>query len=396
MKFWRGFAVLSLALAIFAGASGAIPRSRTERELRQFMRLMESSGERIALPSLDLPDQNLDAQARSADFSRTIQLLRVEPFVWTAPALMHGTCGQPGAPLWTLPSWHGTEGQTLAWDAVRDKLRSAEPNLRSLREFLANPPPLSGINYASPSARPPGFRLLQIASSWLQTALVCDLHDADYPSALANLHALLGLARLYDSDRSLVLQIIRCEIIHDAQLATAELLQSAACQQSDLNDLRCRWEAIEILPAFVPALELERALRVATFEAAREHGLSRWSTVPEGANPWTFVAASSVVGPSLWKAVWSYQDEQNYLSRMQTTIDLFRQASKNAGKGIGPVVLSPSTSITNKQSCFDSARLQLSHQFLFDGQSMLKQVMTAQCARQSALDTLAVRLTSDL
>jgi hypothetical protein len=139
---------------------------------------------------------------------------------------------------------------------------------------------------------------------------------------------------------------VRCSILQMAIGPTWQVMQSGGVNDSQLLDLQRAWQSMEILPPFIGALEMERALTIEEFAAMRQsvafldqalHGtagtgggtsVESFDDLKNQVMAKTSAAASRHLLMPAWQFSFSHEDERRFLERSQTVLNAARACLK--------------------------------------------------------------------
>jgi hypothetical protein len=312
------------------------------------------------------------------------------------------------------------------WEVVQAELHSQSDLLAEIRQTLARPHLNCNLDYSR------GFGLLlphlakhKMLAQFLARAVTLDLHAGDLSAALADLRALLSLARLQSEEPIVISQLVQMAIAQIASGPTWEALHAPGWQDAQLAQLQQDWQQSGFIPPMRLAVDMERAMTVEFFEQAR-HSVRTFQQLdhyaPSGGAAGAAGGSSGTLGDLgvlldragdwlgsspertgvvlkalLWQSYWSYQDERHYLEVMEH----LRQALKEAQDG------SPVAPLTKKLAAAcdrvfgdktdpSSGRVSKSMGYLFTFQltpslqGMLTKTARAEVVRRLAVTAIAL------
>lgn len=263
------------------------------------------------------------------------------------PPVVSGICSQPVPPSgvelmisvtpgYAVPAWqrrfaYVTGRANHTWASLAEQMASSADAFHQLHELLRNIPPGSLADYSDPAKLPAGLNLVTVrrAAQSLSLAALNDLNRGSLPSALTNVHALLGLTRALDEGGLLVEHMIGVAIAGLAVGATWEALQTRGWEDAQLAELDAAWERMELTRRMRAGFEVERAWATELFQRARTNssGPSAFTGGSSGGGVERFLD-DQVVTP-LWQKAWSKQDELFYHRSMQPVGEGIRDAVTN-------------------------------------------------------------------
>ncbi len=259
--------VLSLALLISLLA--CLHRSGTRSTLERYRAELLAHGEKLSLAEIAISPSTNPAHIAAMQILATNRapanpVLVVNLMTYAAP----GTA-RPASrgPLNLVPGCGGTNVPAPTWEDFVRQTAQSEPLLNNVRNALENPPPDIGWvwqdTYQSITNWPGRTFLRDRAFCWmLYNAVIADLHSDNLDAAIANLHALTGLAQMNRNEIVLGTQMIRIAIAEAGLGATWEALQAPGWDEPRLASLQHDWEQVRFLE------DLERS-----GEAARAEGV---------------------------------------------------------------------------------------------------------------------------
>jgi hypothetical protein len=345
---------LLLLLAVTASLSH---RSHSQTALQAYKTQLRAKGEKLTFAELGITTSAANQQA-FAVFTKVAGKLgragadhpsMLDWMKFSAPGkvCVAQTADQP-------PMYGNGTTNIVGWPAFISRIDAAEPDLEKLRELLSDPAPDRGLGtniFASPLM--PVFLAMRTGAQWLAGATLKELHEANLEKALANLHALMNLARLNREEYILGSLMVRVAIARLAVVVTWETLQAPGWTDAQLERLQIHWEQLELLDGLEGGLVGERAYgqelsnlaRSVSRRKATQILLSRKSPLTAGSvlDDCLLTPASRLIGA----------EEDNELSHLRTTqsaLEIIRnfragdsswkQASDSLQKisdGIGPI-----------------------------------------------------------
>jgi hypothetical protein len=208
------------------------------------------------------------------------------------------------------------------WEQLAADLVVVEPILAELRAQLATPDRDIGWNYdqRTPFART--FVEKRTIAQWLAAAHTYHLHVGDREAADAELTALLQITGWHAEDFTIVGQMIRAALGGLAGNCTWSALQAPGLTETQLAGYQAQWERLDLLPAFIRALEFERVGIDELFVRVRQGGESFSMVMGTGA---TGLARTGEQALTLaWRAFAAEGDELFYLRLIQGQLDALR------------------------------------------------------------------------
>jgi hypothetical protein len=166
----------------------------------------------------------------------------------------------------------------------------------------------------------------------MTTSALFDLHEQNLDGAVSNIEAIISLARFSKDEREIFLQTTRCAILGFAFQATWETLQVDGLTDAQLIHLAAAWQNCSVLPDVIPAIEVDRAMRVQVYEKIRG-SYTEWQKFRRGLlseaqcgcgnrDPLWDTEVSFLV--TIWRLAWLDQDEEHLLRDSQPQIEVAR------------------------------------------------------------------------
>jgi hypothetical protein len=219
-------------------------------------------------------------------------------------------------------------GGTTTWDELSAQVKSGEDDFATVRAWLRTVPLESGFDWRllTPGNYPGGpFILQRQTAQALSVATIEAAHRRDIPRVVENLEAMFALARLYETNCSLVDVMIRVAVAGLAGATSWEALQAEGWNDDHLRRLQEAATAVHFPAQMVRTVEFERALGGTYFQWARTDPqvlrmmqTSWWLT-------------NAFVGPldqGLYRVAWLAEDELAYLEEMEKIHALARSAAR--------------------------------------------------------------------
>jgi hypothetical protein len=229
------------------------------------------------------------------------------------------------------------DGVTNSWQDVDDALQPRRYAIDLLQKTVSRPELEFGHNYEYDNVSGDQMIKMKAAALLLSPTVVSDLHRGDAESAVANLHTLL---RLVDAWRGslVLLQLSRFSMASMASAVQWEILQATNITDSQLASLQRDWETMDIIQSFEKSLVMERDSRFVEIEHLRTSD----SPTITAAN-WFSPSASAGSGglfdlvqdlrrrtsDTVWRSVWSYDDELRALKADQAMVDAMRRINRD-------------------------------------------------------------------
>jgi hypothetical protein len=332
-------AVAAIALLIFGS------RWHSQRKLAAYKAALAAKGERISYPDLLLSAAGKEENAALQLIGAANRLGGMKLAQGNFPATM--TVVAPGR---ARIGWQqneiigGAPNATNTWDDLAADLALMDADFQQMHAALQLPRLDFGLNYQQGfSMMLPHLQTLKRVGNWEAAAAMNHLHAGRLDAALTNLHDIIALSRLQAEEPLLISQLVRIAVASFGLNATWEALQAPGWDEARLARLQAAWQSQEFLPGVVRSMEMERAMVIVEIDRWRhkpgmlmQMGVStagpgpsntRRTTMVEEAQYW-FEQGMSGFYDTIWRWLWSYADEQQYLELMQMNIESGRAASQ--------------------------------------------------------------------
>lgn len=360
---WKTKWQLALALLLVVGLGTGISISRTRSRLAHYKAGLRAHGGIATLQELKPPPIAPEANAAPVLESLLGQLPASSPAQNDFASAMRLVAPARARVAWRQAEPLDALTQTahptnLTWQAAAADLQAEQPLLAAIRQALTLPHLSLELDYSQ------GFALLlphlathKALALRLARAVTVELHQGDLNAALADLRAMLSLARLQAEEPVVISQLVALAIVHIAFGSSWEALLAPGWQDSQLAQLQADWQKLAFIPPMQRGLGMERTMIVDFFAKARRSprefdqmtrlfsggGVSS----PSGASPWMAGDFSGWLAQAgdwlqaapehtvqalrgaLWRSYWSYQDELHYLEIMES----FRQSLDQVAQG---------------------------------------------------------------
>ena len=253
-----------------------------------------------------------------------------------------------GESEWPYSSFGKNSRSNLNWRALSGELTKISEPLKEIRAALKKPAFDAQLNYRAGFGLPlTHLARLKSTASRLSATILNELHDGNLTSALEDLEALLSLAGCQRDERLVISQFVRIAMAQMAVGVTWQALHAPGWSDARLLRLQAAWQSMEFIPAMGQSLEMERAMFVLSYANARSStkqadALFSAYWIPGSNSAGASISSvdefieyigshlgdllRSAVYIPLWRFVWSYQDELNYLKTLQEIIEAERQA----------------------------------------------------------------------
>lgn len=243
-----------------------LQRSGSNSTLSRYRAELRARGEKLTIAEIAIPPSTNPAEVAAR------QILDSNSFI-ANPSLVVNVM-QFTAPGKARVAWRGELNVNASagaanlpartWEEFTAQTEKARPTLSILRAALENPPPDTGWawkddfqNLTNWHGRT--FVKDRIIYQHLYNAVIADLHQGNLDAAIADLHALAGMARMNRNEITLVSQMIRIAIAQGGLSATWEALQAPGWDEPRLAMVQQDWERVNFIEGLERALMEERA-----------------------------------------------------------------------------------------------------------------------------------------
>jgi hypothetical protein len=239
-------ALMSLAVVVCrSGSSSSLSRYRSELRAR---------GEKLTIADIAIPPSTNPAEVAGR------QILDSNSFI-SNPSLVVNVM-QFTAPGKARVAWRGelslvtgygaTNVPARTWEDFIRQTKMSEPTLSILRGALENPPSDTGWAWKDDYQNLTNWRGRNFVRDrriyqQLYNAEIAELHGGNLDAAIANLHAINGMARMNRNELTLVSQMIRIAIAQGGLSGTWEALQAPGWDEPRLASLQHDWERVNFI-----------------------------------------------------------------------------------------------------------------------------------------------------
>lgn len=337
--------VIAICLGIYArhaGSSGV---------LRRYKAQLRAKGEKLTFAELAVPVSTNAEEIISRSiwatnsFSFSAPVCKLMEFVnpgvariaWQGELHLDSATGQGNAnPSNTNNSIGGN------WAAFEKQNEAIAPSLNLFRKALVHPAPDTGRVYRddlqSLTNRPPRTFVRDRTISYaLVDALTDELHQGDFDAAVADLHALIGMARMNRNELTLVHQVFHGVFADLGVKASWEAMQSTNWDEPGLAALQHDWEQVNLLDGIERGFLAERASGQVVMSRVRHaSGRHLWEIIPYDSGP-KKIGTNSFFGrlcrdhfiPLLYKLTSADRDELLDLTFVSNLADAARSLKSN-------------------------------------------------------------------
>jgi hypothetical protein len=320
-------------------------RWQAQWNLSAYRKKLIASGEKLSLSEI-APEKTTQA-TNTAPF---LKLASTLPPLWNnAPQAMRQIKPGVARVAWRqarcLERTDDSKPAVDVWPSFTELVRSNEPALREVLALLD----AGGIEIVQDRSQP-NFGEQSLLHNVVYLVVDSDasamlaLHEGRMQEAYGNLKSSGAILQLTAKDTTMIEQLVRYAIISMEVGDFWEALQAQCWTDEQLTQWQHQWGQASVFAAAEASLDLERLLGMSLFLQARssrqglEDMVGGGSGLKDGAeilndfllNPRTVPGELLTSFPRYWgwRWIWSYRDEREYLERMQSTIEITRDAQK--------------------------------------------------------------------
>jgi hypothetical protein len=360
-------------------------------ELARYKAKLAASGEELSLLRLSsYSKEAVDYQKQLSDASARLHYSPISPAdigLMTRPT-------NGFAPLaWTRST--PTTPTKGTWEDFSSQMDGSEPALAELRRLLGSPVRGNTYDPADPLRVVSTFNLIsrRKAAQTLAAAVVNELHRQRLEAALANLHALIALARLRDEGGMLVNYMIHAAIAGLAVSATWESLQAPGWTDAQLTSLQSAWQPLDLVRGFGRTVEMERAFGVVYYEVFRTNAADRRDMLK------AFGMGSGFIGTlqenlylPVWAKAWAKGDELRFLEQMRPLVEGVRRDTTNGNyHGLSATFAEAMRDIKAPQTAFQRFRFPVASMVIPNWEKAATTLLRNETQRQMALAAIALK-----
>lgn len=208
------------------------------------------------------------------------------------------------------------------WAEVEADSLAIEPELSRVREVTLQGPieayPDYDLNYAAilplvDEAQGATFAL--IAQSYLH------LRNGVPERAAGNIEAALRITAMLYRQKTAIAQALGMGLLNISSLATWDLLQTENLPDDTLRALQREWEAVRIIETLKDTLQTERNFGLPVFAIPSSNFRSPLSLAGLHADPHSLEAIKAQSSLLLWRTLFRYSDERQYLATYQAILE---------------------------------------------------------------------------
>ncbi len=393
MKWFAHHKTLKLAALLALGlVAGITYISLQPDELARYKARLAAQGEELSLSKLSAPYSQAAADYHQ-ELGDAAARLVFSPIAPSEISLMPKPTNGVARLAWTLPTpVNPTRG---TWEDFELQMEASEPALAELRRLLAAPLPGSTYDPADPLKVVPQFDFVsrRKTAQTLAAAVVNELHRQRLEAALANLHALIALARSRAEGGLLVDHMIHAAIAGLALSATWESLQAPGWTDAQLASLQAAWQPLDLVRGFGRTVEMERAYAVVFYEVFRTNAAVRSDLLK------AFGGGSGLIGAlqknlylPIWAAVWSKEDELRFLEQMKPLITgVRRDTSSGNYHDLSATFAEAMRKLKAPQTAFQRFRFPVAPMVIPNWEKAATTLLRTETERQMALAAMALK-----
>ncbi|MDB6110705.1 MAG: hypothetical protein JWR69_2455 [Pedosphaera sp.] len=326
----RNFKILLvLCLALLAGFLVLLlPNAHSRRELTKYKEQLRAQGEKLLISEL-APVFPLNPSNGAPKLISVVKNLPASQNSRQAMSMV-------------APGWARIGYSNVSPVAMLEYTQNLHA-VSELRDALNTPVFDFHPNYFSGSAMRLDFLAHLKGAELLTSAMVVEaLQAGDFSEARADLLASVDVIRRFNQEPLLISGLVRAAMAWIAVGATWEALQAEQWTDGQLAELQARWQELEFLDTAGATLNMERAMMIDTFAAARKSytptpamALVSLTNTPTGS-----LLQDAMEQPRqtfnrmvdryprywTWKASWSHDEELYCLQIIDAALTAARQA----------------------------------------------------------------------
>lgn len=254
------FLVLVLVLGTIVATF--VLRSTKEETLNGYIERLRAKGEKMTFEEM-IASLSPQTNNSLAILTNIVQQLGPPPGDATNIEVMHFV-GSGGAQIaWKLnqPTWiiSAEDSRNFSWATVGDAIARKNALLVELNQAAEQPPRNAGFR-TNFFERATPFREVKVATLWLVSEALWNLHEGKRRDVLNSIQAIASLTDLHREEYSLVSQMTRCAVAHFGLDLTWEALQTKEWNDEQLLILQKCWDGNNFLETAERGLEGERCM----------------------------------------------------------------------------------------------------------------------------------------
>jgi hypothetical protein len=303
---------------------------------------------------------------------------------------------------------------TNSWAEMSRALTQNQKALEFLQQVAEHPALDFHVHYERGMGNGFDFKGLNLmglkeSAEYLSTAITINLHDRDAVTAVKNQRAMLALVNALRHQKFVISELVGMAIMHIAQSACWEILQSPDATEPQLATLQNDWERVNYIQSWQDALAMERVTgeitlaqwRGSTSGLGHYLGLGKSAREAMGMDEESDTMLDKFQTDAkifLWRFWWSYPDELRSLkgyqvllgaSRLVAANGCFQAAISNQLVGLDALQITklPDNPIFSEKSDFHS----MMSQSVVSLSGTTRATMMSETARQMTITAIALQ-----
>jgi hypothetical protein len=354
-------------------------------------------GEKLTI-SENEPARQTDGVNRFRELTRALALLRSTDVFHTLPPAGKQTAPGKLVSLRWLNDWPIYGRTNGDWHVLEGTLASSSNAMAEVRALLREPVLEARLDYRQGwNLLLPHLPPLKSFGQCLGGAASHALHAGQLDAAKDCIKDLLATAQILEKEPVVVSQLVRVALVALAVTSTWQALEWPGWTDTQLLELQRAFQAVQLLPSLVDALEMERASTVEIFASMRRSGDTVTSYLgmnsPTSANTnqdlLGRMVTRTIVIP-IWQWSFSYEDERYYLQTMQTLLQVARTCAQDRSAAPTRQAKAQLEEI-NEQSGFARVRHFLSFSFAVGLSRALEKGLNAETQKELTIAAIGVR-----
>ena len=291
---------------------------------------LKAQGEPMELAQV-LPPSVPPEQNSASNFLKAVALFEADKSLLSTNEISGMKMVAPGKAT-TRYNLANAEGgmATNSWEEVAAAVRLNSNAFNLLQQMIVHPDLDFQFHYERGFGDGFDFNNMHLAETKrmaqrLETVAMSDLHEGDTASAVKDLRAMLALARSLDDEHFIISELVQMAIAAMAVPVTWDVLQSPNLTDEQLAQLQNDWNALDLVQGDENALEMERAMGLASVAKWRASNKSMQQLL----NGEKVAAPMEAVQIFMWRCWWSYSDELRALKGDEVLLEMPRFAKTN-------------------------------------------------------------------